>query len=350
MQCWNDTDQPRAVVIVLNWNGKDVIRDCLAALAAQTFAPFRVLVVDNASTDNSPGIVSGEFPGVHLLQLDENTGFARGNNEGIREVWKHFPDVPYIVLLNNDTKAQADWLECLVTAADNDSNAGSVASKLACWDGSRRPEVIDTAGDVFYKHGLAGKRGHGEPVEKYAQTELIFGACAGAALYRSIMLRETGLFDEDFFAYNEDVDLAFRARLNGWQCLYMPAAIVWHRVSFTTVTYSDNALYWAKRNTVWVMVKNLPGRIFFKYFFSIVFYNFFSDIPWLVRGRMKPVLRGRLAALKGLRRMWKKRRLIQREKKIRATELDCWITRETPWRDSIMRNIKDVHHVDRREA
>jgi GT2 family glycosyltransferase len=350
MQSWNDTEQPRAVVIVLNWNGKDVIRDCLAALEAQTFAPFRVMVVDNASADDSPGIVSAEFPGVCLLQLDENTGFACGNNEGIREVWKQFPDVPYIILLNNDTNARPEWLVSLVTAADNDKNVGAVACKLVCWDGSSQPEVIDTAGDLFYKHGLAGKRGHGQPVDEYSQSGPIFGACAGAALYRTDMLRETGLFDEDFFAYNEDVDLAFRARLNGWQCLYAPAAVVWHRVSFTTVTYSDNALYWAKRNTVWVMVKNLPGRIFFKYLFSILFYNLFSDVPWLVRGRAKPVLRGRLDALKGLKRMWKKRRRIQREKKVPATELDRWITRETPWRASIMRNIKDVHHVDRRDV
>jgi hypothetical protein len=98
------------------------------------------------------------------------------------------------------------------------------------------------------------------------------------------------------------------------------------------------------------MVKNLPGRIFFTCLFSIVLYNLFSDIPWLVRGRARPVLRGRLDALKGLKRMWAKRRRIQRNKKIPACELKRWITRETPWRESIMRNIKDVHHVDRRDV
>jgi len=338
------------VVIVLNWNGARVIRDCLDSLKAQSFESFRVIVVDNDSSDGSDQVVSSEFSDLHLLRLDSNTGFARGNNEGIREIWKTFPEVPYIVMLNNDTQAQPEWLAHLVQAAEADQNVGAVASKLVCWDGEHAPAVIDTAGDVFFKHGLAGKRGFGQSVEQFVQPEPVFGACAGAALYRSAMLHEAGLLDEDFFAYNEDVDLAFRCRLYGWHCVYQPNAVVWHRVSYTTVTYSDKALYWAKRNTVWVIVKNLPGRLFFKYMFSILVYNMFSDIPWVLRGRIKPVMRGRWDALKGIKRMWKKRREIQLAMKITPAELDRWIIRETPWRESIMRNVKDVHHVDRRDT
>ena len=332
----------RVVVIVLNWNGADVIRDCLASLRRQAFREFAVLVVDNASKDDSRRIVHEEFPEASLLALDENAGFCKGNNRGIEYAWQRFPSVEYIALLNNDTAAQPEWLEALVAALDAHRDCGMAASKMLCWDGESEPETIDTAGDVFFKHGLAGKRGHGEPRDNYSATEQVFAACAGAVLYRSDMLREIGLLDEDFFAYNEDVDLGFRARLAGWSCLFVADAVVWHRVSYTTKPFSDSAIYWSKRNSVWVLVKNWPAKVFIRHLFPVLAYNFLSDVRWLLGGRIKPVLKGRWDALLGIRKMLAKRRKIRQSRKITADELDSWIIRHTPWCETLRRNLKRV--------
>ena len=335
------SERKDTAIIVLNWNGEDVIRDCLDSLRRQTVTA-RIIIVDNASTDNSREIIRNEYPEFLLLELDENTGFAKGNNLGLAFALEKYRDLKYVALLNNDTKAQSDWLEKLVVALDENKNCGIAASKLLCWDGETEAEVIDSAGDIFYQHGLAGKRGFGEPKDKYNEEEKIFGACAGAALYRVEMIKEVGFLDDDFFAYNEDVDLSFRARLYGWECIFVSDAVVWHRVSYSTKTFSDRSIYWSKRNSFWVMIKNLPVGIFLKYFFHIVGYNLLSDLRWILGGRIKPVIKGRWDGLMKLRVMLKKRKEIMRSRKVENSEIDKWITKETPWFVSLRRNLKKM--------
>lgn len=337
----------RAIVIVLNWNGAAVIRDCLRGLRDQTFREFDTLVVDNNSTDQSREIIRNEFPEADLLHLDDNYGFARGNNEGIRRVLETKPHVQYIALLNNDTLPQPHWLGALVTALDERPEMGMAASKMLCWDGERPATVIDTAGDVFYQHGLAGKRGFGQPADAFDVPGEVFGACAGAALYRADMLRDIGLLDEDFFAYNEDVDWDFRARLAGWRCWYVPGAVVWHRVSYTTKVFSDRAIYWSKRNSFWVLVKNWPRSLFLRHFFPLVGYNLLSDLRWIFAGRITPVLKGRWDGLRGLRKMLAKRTQIQLNRDIPPAELDRWIIRTTPWCETFRRNLKRMVGADK---
>ena len=328
-------------IIVLNWNGEDVITDCLESLREQTLTA-QVIIVDNASTDNSPSIIREKFPEFSLLQLDENTGFAKGNNEGLAFTLKKFPNLKYIALLNNDTKAQPDWIEKLVSALDENPDCGIAASKLLCWDGKNPAEVIDSAGDIFFQHGLAGKRGFGENKNEYPDQERIFGACAGAALYRVEMINEIGFLDDDFFAYNEDVDLCFRAKLAGWDCIFVPEAVVWHRVSFSTKTFSDRSIYWSKRNSFWVMIKNLPFGIFLKHSFHVIGYNLLSDLRWIFGGRIKPVIKGRWDGLIKLPTMLRKRKTILGNRKISNKELDKWIIKETPWFVSVKRNLKKI--------
>jgi GT2 family glycosyltransferase len=330
----------RVVVIVLNWNGAAVVGDCLHGLRQQSFCDFHTLVVDNNSKDHSRRLIEEEFPDVEVLPLPDNYGFARGNNEGIKYIWKTRPSIQYIALLNNDTCPQPHWLGALVTALDERSDMGMIASKMLCWDGANQPIAIDTAGDVFYQHGLAGKRGHGAPVDAYDAAEEVFGACAGAALYRNDMLKEIGLLDEAFFAYNEDVDWDFRARLAGWRCWYVPDAIVWHRVSFTAQPYSDRAIYWSKRNSFWVLVKNWPASFFLKYCLPLVGYNVLSDLRWMLAGRIAPVVKARWDGLRGLRAMLKQRKHIQFIREITPQDLDRWIVRKTPWCETFRRNLK----------
>jgi len=332
----NDT-----AIIVLNWNGEDVIHDCLESLRSQTLAA-QVIIVDNASIDNSVNIIRENFPEFSLLQLNENTGFAKGNNEGLSLALEKFPNLKYVALLNNDTKAQPDWLEKLVGSLEKNPDCGIAASKLLCWDGESPAEVIDSAGDVFFQHGLAGKRGYGEAKDKYSSYERIFGACAGAALYRVEMINEIGFLDDDFFAYNEDVDLCFRAKLAGWDCIFVPDAVVWHRVSFSTKSFSDRSIYWSKRNSFWVMIKNLPLGLFFRHSFHIIGYNLLSDLRWIFGGRIKPVIKGRWDGLTKLPTILRKRKTILKNRKISNKELNKWITKETPWFGSVRRNLKKV--------
>ena len=332
---------PNTAVIVLNWNGEDVIHDCLESLRSQTHSA-NIIIVDNASTDNSVNIIRENFSEFSLLQLNENTGFAKGNNEGLNFALEKFPNLKYVALLNNDTKAQPDWLEKLTSALEKNPDCGIAASKLLCWDGDNPAEVIDSAGDVFFQHGLAGKRGYGETKDKYSSYERIFGACAGAALYRIEMITEIGFLDNDFFAYNEDVDLCFRAKLAGWDCVFVPDAVVWHRVSFSTKSFSDRSIYWSKRNSFWVMIKNLPLGLFFRHSFHIIGYNLLSDLRWIFGGRIKPVIKGRWDGLTKLPTMLRKRKNILKNRKISNKELNKWIIKETPWFVSVRRNLKKI--------
>jgi GT2 family glycosyltransferase len=321
------------VVIVLNWNGAAVLPACLDALRAQIGADFAALIVDNGSDDASRAMARHADPDMHWLALPHNLGFAAGNNAGIEFVLRENPAVEFIALLNNDTCAHPLWLAELLTALAARPDAGSAASKILQWDGQTPPATIDTAGDLFYPYGLAGKRGNGAPAHAYVAPDDVFGACPAAALYRVALLRQIGLFDPLFFAYNEDVDLAFRAQLMGWHCVYVPDAVVWHRVSFSAQRLSDRSLVWTKRNTLWVLVKNMPALLLLWYAPRILAHFVLSDLAWILRGRGAPVLRGRGQALGGLRAMLRQRAHIQATRLLSRRELRARFS--TPARDYV---------------
>ncbi|MBI4862333.1 MAG: glycosyltransferase family 2 protein [Candidatus Riflebacteria bacterium] len=321
---------PRVTVVVLNWNGAAVIRDCLQGLRFQTFRRFSTLVVDNASTDGSPGLVRREFPEVELLELRENRGFAGGNNAGIGLLRRTRPTIPYIALLNNDARPQTGWLAALVTALEERPGMGMAASKMLRWDGVADPSIIDCAGTVFYTCGRADKRGEGCDAALFSRPEEVFGACAGAALYRAGMLDEIGLFDADLFAYHEDVDLDLRARWAGWGCWYVPEAVVWHRVGHSARIAGLDTVVLAKRNISWVLIKNWPASLFLRHGLSVGTYNLLSDLWGILRGRGRAVLAARWATLRGLPKVLRKRTRVMGARKIDASEFDRWIV-PTPW-------------------
>ena len=178
-------------VIVVNWNGRKYLENCIAGLRKQTFKHFTIAVVDNGSTDGSCAYLNQHCPDVVLHKLTKNYGFSFANNYAIRRSQSEF-----IALLNNDAIPQIHWLENLMRAMQQFSHAGSAASKMLFY---HDPQQIDRAGDAYTQSGTGLLRGRGEPTHKYSQRELIFGACAGAALYRRAMLNKIGLFDEDFF-------------------------------------------------------------------------------------------------------------------------------------------------------
>ena len=235
----------RCHVVVLNWNGRDSIRPCLRAVLHQTYAAYRVVVVDNASTDGSRDIVRDEFPEVTLVPLPENLHFARGTNAGLREALRD-PECAFIATLNNDTRVDSDWLAELVRMAGD--RVGMVASKMVFID---RPNVLNSTGVSIGPDGSAMDRGWNSVDEGQFDEALdVFGPSAGAALYRKDVLDSVGLFDEDFFAYYEDLDLAWRTRFAGWEARFAPQAIVHHKYSASYGSANPMKTYLCERNRV----------------------------------------------------------------------------------------------------
>ncbi|MCL2669921.1 MAG: glycosyltransferase family 2 protein [Syntrophaceae bacterium] len=295
------TEQVR--VIVVNWNGKDFLGECLASLRRQVFRSFSVTLVDNGSSDGSTAWVAEHFPEVRLVTLQENRGFAGGNNDALREL-----DTPYVALLNNDAVADPGWLQSLVDALERAPEAGFAASRMLAQD---RPGVIDRCGDGYTWAGMALLRGRGEVATDYDRREWVFGACAGAALYRTGMLREVGTFDEDFFLLYEDVDLSFRCQLRGYRCLYVPEAIVHHRGSGSLVYDSPLSVYYGHRNLEWVYVQNMPVGLIVRTIFPHLLYTVGALVYFTLHGRGGDYLRAKRDALRGWKQALDKRRLVQ---------------------------------------
>jgi len=301
-------------VIVLNWNGKKFIEECLNALREQSFNDFETILVDNGSADGSVEFVKQNFSEVKILALPENVGFARGNNEGIK-----IAQGEYIALLNNDTKVSTDWLKELYDGITSDSKVGFCASKMIFYSDI---EKIDTAGDSYSRCGAPLKRGCRQKADKYNIKEKVFGACAGAALYRKSMLDDIGLLDDDFFLGFEDSDLSFRAQLAGYECLYVPKAVVLHKVSVTIGKTSKTQVYYGQRNLEYVYFKNMPAELIRKYFFSHLVYNFAALVYFSIKGRGWDFCRAKISFLTNFRKTMTKRKIIQEKRRVKNEYLE----------------------------
>jgi len=246
----------RVAVVIPNWNGRKWLGPCLSSLRAQRYRAFETIVVDNGSTDGSVAFLAEAFPEVRVCAEPRNLGFAAGMNLGFNAGGP----VDYLAALNNDTVAEPDWLEALVRALDADPGAGSAAALMVSL---RDPQVIDTAGDGYGWTGLSFKLGAGLPVGQVPELPYqVFGASAGACLYRRRMLDEIGTFDETYFAYMEDVDLALRARLAGWSCVAVPAARVRHAGAASSGSGpSDFSVRLSTRNILVTILKNAPAPV-----------------------------------------------------------------------------------------
>ncbi|MDD5410520.1 MAG: glycosyltransferase family 2 protein [Methylobacter sp.] len=300
-------DNNRVSVIVVNWNGERFIKQCLVALMNQTLKPHEIILVDNASSDGSVGIVR-RFPSVRLIELDQNTGFARGNNLAIEAASK---ESEWIALINPDAFAEPHWLEALLVAADSNPGFDVFGSKLI---NAGDTKLLDGAGDAYHMSGLVWRMGHGSTVPTSAENEReVFSPCAAAALYRRSALRKLGGFDEDYFCYVEDVDLGFRLRLAGYRCLYVPQSVAHHVGSGTTGgQHSDFAMYYGHRNLVWTFVKDMPGILFWLLLPLHVLLNLVSIIWFALRGQGDVIWQAKRDALLGLPKMWRKRQHIQK--------------------------------------
>jgi GT2 family glycosyltransferase len=308
-------EQTRVAVVVVNHNGGGVVQQALEALEGQTRRPNRTIVVDNASSDGSADHIDARFPAVELIRLDRNAGFAAGNNIGVATA----EDCDWIALLNPDAFPEPTWLERLLDSAAAHPDFSFFGSLLLRAD---EPTEVDGSGDAYHVGGMAWRRDNGRPLaEAHLDPGEIFSPCAAAALYRRDAFLEAGGFDESFFAYYEDSDLAFRLRLLGHRCFYEPSAVVRH-VGFSTAgEESPFTVFHSQRNLVWAWVKNMPGPLLGVYLLQHFLVNLLNIGWYTVRGQGGSVLRSKSAALRGLPAVWRARREIQRRRVVSSREL-----------------------------
>lgn len=236
-------------VIIPNYNGSHFLAQCLPSLMRQSFCDFDILLVDNGSTDDSLMYVREHYPNMSIIPLSENTGFSHAVNVGILRSTS-----PYVLLLNTDTILHRDFLLHMYYAIRKSASVFSVSSRMLC---AGTPSRIDSAGDWYTICGYAVCRGRMRNTSRYLHTTQVFSSCAGAALYRRSVFDEIGLFDDRFFAYLEDVDIGYRARLHGWKNLYCPAASVLHAGSGTSGHgYTPFKVYYSARNNIFLLHKN----------------------------------------------------------------------------------------------
>jgi GT2 family glycosyltransferase len=304
----------RIAVVVVNWNGGELLRECLQALAVQERRPDRVLVVDNGSTDGSLERALPECPSAEAIRLGANVGFAAANNVALRVC----ADCDGVALLNPDARPAPSWLSRLAAAAEANPGCAAFASQLRS---SRESGLLDGTGDVYHVSGLVWRAGHGAPLPGAESPREVFSACAAAALYRREALLEIGGFDERYFCYVEDVDLGFRLRLRGYRCLYVPDAVADHVGSALTGRRSDFSTYHGHRNLVWTFFKDMPLPLLALYLPQHLVLNVLSVLWFSARGQARAILRAKWDALRGLPAVLRERRRVQRGRRIGAREL-----------------------------
>jgi GT2 family glycosyltransferase len=304
-----EREKTLASVIVPTWNGAHLLPACLDSLLSQTYAPLEVIVADGASTDSTVDLLAGRYQDVRLVRLRKNRGFAGNVNAGIRAARGET-----ILLLNNDAHAERDWVLACIETLLAEPAIGAVASKILYADG----QTINSAGDQLGRDGSARQRGAGQSDgPAWNRREPVFGASGGAAAYRRAMLADVGLLDEVFFMYLEDVDLAFRAQLSGWGCVYQPAARVYHRGGASAS--GPLASFYNGRNLIRVWAKDLPSGLLGCTLPSILGYQVrrarAAAAAW--RGdAARATLRGQLVGLLELPRHLADRRPVQARRRV----------------------------------
>lgn len=306
-------------IIIPHWNGKKHLPDCLSSLQNQTWDEHEVLLVDNGSTDGTQAYVKTNYPAVSLIELGENRGFTGACLAGYARTQGEI-----IILLNNDTEVGADWLAEIMAAFERNPKAGAVASRMMLFDERDR---FHTAGDFLRENGVAGNRGVWERDEGQYDAELVvFSACGGAAAYRREMLDEIGFLDPDYFFSHEDVDLGWRALLAGWQTVYAPKAVVYHKLKASGGGVT--ASFYDARNRIWTILKNYPAGVLRRNWRVIVAGQWAIAREALTHWRgeaARATLRGQILGILGGGRALAKRRQIQNLKRVSDAEFSAYL-------------------------
>ena len=311
------------LVIIVNYNGGELLARAVGAMKLQTFTDYRLVIVDNASSDHSIAAVRDSHPDTEVLPAGANLGFAAANNLAVRT----FPGSRWIALLNPDAFPEPSWLQILVEAARDNFDIAAFASRTV---DAQDTALLDGAGDAYHISGRYWRRGNHCPAKhRYEQCEEIFAACAAAALYSRAAWEQVGGMDEDFFCYGEDVDLGFRLQLAGYRCLYVPTAVAHHYGSAVTGERSDFSTYHGQRNLVWVYVKNMPAMLFWPLLPFHLILNVAALLGCTLRGQGRIAFNAKVDAARGIAGAWRKRSAIQRLR--RASVARIWALLAGGW-------------------
>lgn len=329
---------PLVTAAIANYNGRGLLDVLLPSLATQTYGRLEIIVVDDASNDDSCAYLAERWPHVEVITLTEKVGVSAALN-----ICATAGQGELVLMLNNDVELERTCVEELVDALSKRPGTAVAAAKLR--DFSNR-ELLDGTGDVYSWAGFAYRRGQGEVDRgQYDNATNVFGACAATALYRRDAFEQVGLFDERFFALCEDFDWAFRAQLAGWGCVYVPSAVSYHIGSASLgPRLSEFALYHNWRNQIWTVTKNYPRWALLAHLPDLLLGQLAVLLVAARRKSFRPLVRAWRDALLGLRPMLDSRREIQRRAVVGRRELRCimvsafvrgrwWVSR-SGWRQS----------------
>ncbi len=320
--------EPEVSVVIVTFEGRKWLEPCLSAVLAQAGPSFEVILVDNASTDDSAALVREHFPAVRVLSLERNLGFAGGNNAGAALAAGRF-----LAFLNNDTVVTPGWLKALWETVAAAARATLATSRIVYLDD---PLTIDSAGDSYSRSGAAFKRGHGDAAGCWEDAGEVFAACGAAFMIPRDLFAELGGFDEDLFLVYEDVDLSYRAQLLDCPCQYVPAAVVQHAGSATLGTASGQSVFYGQRNLEWIYLKNTPWPLMVRSLPAHLLYLAIAAVYFAGCGRLRPFLAGKMAALRGVAHTWRKRRVVQAQRRTRNDRIWALMDRTSfarKWRE-----------------
>ncbi|MCX6901550.1 MAG: glycosyltransferase family 2 protein [Verrucomicrobia bacterium] len=323
---------PIVSVVIPNLNARSWLERCIRSLQAQTLQPTEIILVDQNSNDGSADYVAATFPDVRLFRQPDDLGFTGACNEGMRAAQGEF-----IVLFNTDARAEPDWLETLVKAMGSDETIGSAACLTLDYHDSK---LIYSLGDGFLPGGDAFNIGRGMawrsdlPMPRY-----VFGGSGCTVIYRRSALDRVGLLDEDFYTFHEDVDLAWRLQLAGFKCLYVPQAVAYHVGNATGRKFKERNAFISGRNRWLVLFKNLPLGLWIRFAPQMALRQ--AQVTWwAIKGdeESRVRCRGALSSLAFLRREWRKRRAVQRLRRVSAGELAAFFRMH----EMLQRRLKDI--------
>jgi GT2 family glycosyltransferase len=324
-------------IVIVTYNGWPLLRECLLLLEPQLLPGIGVTIVDNGSSDGLPERVRSSFGWVNLIETRRNLGFAAGNNLGISRTQSEF-----VLLLNSDVFVRPGFVEAMLQTFDREPRIGAVAGTLVF---RTNPSLVASAGIDVFTNGLALDRSLGDDVTSLQERQRVFGASAGAAAYRREALEDAGSFPESFFMYLEDVDLAWRLRLRGWESVLAASAMAEHAYSASSGEGSRMKRRLLARNRIWHIARCYPSWLLARTWWRMALYDLMVVSSAPVR-RDAASVTGRIAALSGMTARLRERRAIQARTTAEQAEIECWLrTAPSPSRLMQLRDLTRAYAV-----